>query len=356
MDKYIAEFGDDGALLAYEKQTRRRRVLRFVFLFVLVAAVFLADVLIGTYDISIFDIADAIFGRLAPDSTEHLVVMTIRLPRAVAALLGGAALAASGLLLQTFFGNPIVESYVLGISSGASLFVGVVLLAGAKLGFAAVTPWALFAGAFAGAMLVMLAVLFAAARARSIVTLLIIGLMCGYICNSVITILTSYAAKENIAAFVAWGMGSFAGIPLEKCAVLAVLTIPMYFVSINMANGLNALQLGDNYAISMGVNVRVIRILVVLVSSVLTAAVTAFAGPVSFVGLAAPHFCRLLFRTQDVRVLLPACILGGAVMTGVCDLLARTLVAPRELPLGAITAFVGAPIVVYLLRRRERSA
>lgn len=338
----------------YEKRIRRGRTVRFAALFALVLAVLFIDTVVGTYEIGFGDILRSIFGRMDQSSTEYLVIMTIRLPRAAAAMLGGAALAVSGLLLQTFFGNPIVESYVLGISSGASLFVGLVVLAGTRLGLPAATPWVMFAGAFCGSMMVMLIMLFAASKAKSIVTLLIIGMMCGSVCSSIITILTSYAAKENIAAFVAWGMGSFAGILFDRVGVLAVLTVPMYFVAASMAKGLNALQLGDNYARSMGVGVRLLRMSIVVVSSILTAAVTAFAGPVSFIGLVVPHFCRLFFRTHDVRVLLPACILGGAAMTGLCDLLARIIVAPRELPLSAITAFIGAPVVVYLLRRRER--
>lgn len=320
-----------------------------------VAALLFFSLISGTYDMTLTDVFRAMFGGFAPSETEYLVVMTIRLPRALAAIAGGAALAVSGLMLQTFFRNPIVESYVLGISSGSALFVGLVVLAGVQFGRTTVTPLFMVAGAFLGAMAVMLIVLFAATRVKSIVTLLIIGLMCGYICNAVISILTSYAAKENIAAFVAWGMGSFAGLLMEHVQMMYLVTVPTVLFAALLAKPLNALQFGDRYAHSMGVRVKPLRYALIVISSLLTAVITAFAGPISFVGLAVPHMCRMIFRTNDLRILIPACVVGGALMAIVCDFLARSIVAPRELPLSAITAFIGAPMVVYLLRNRSQA-
>lgn len=338
----------------YRKKTAIRRTIYFASVFVLLLGVFILSILSGTFEISVSDIFKSIFGRLPADSTESLIIMTTRLPRALAAVLGGAALAVSGLLLQTYFGNPIVESYVLGVSSGSSLFVGIILLVGFRLGFVVVSPWIFVIAAFLGAMLVMAIMLFAAGRVKNIVTLLVIGLMVGYISSAAISILVSYASKEGIAAFVNWGMGSFSGLQLKHVGVLSAFVIPMTLASHLLSKPLNALQMGDTYATSVGVNTRLIRVLIVLFSSLLTAAVTAFAGPVSFVGLAVPHMSRILLRTQDIRALVPACALGGAFMASVCDLIARMLIAPRELPLSAITAIIGAPVVVYLLRKVDR--
>lgn len=337
----------------YETGMFRRRCLAFLLLILLLSGLFVVSITFGVYEISVQDILKALFGGFEESDTEYMVIMTLRLPRALSAIAGGAALAVSGLMLQTFFRNPIVESYVLGVSSGSSLFVGLSILAGVRFGFTVLTPMYLFFGAFLGAMIVMLIVLFFAGRVKSIITLLIIGMMCGYLCNAVISILVSYADKENIAAFVSWGMGSFAGIGMDSVKLLYLLTVPMFFFAFALANPLNAFMLGDHYAISMGVSVRTLRYLLILISSILTASITAFAGPISFIGLAVPHLCRLLFRTANLKILIPSSVLLGGVMASLCDFLARSLVAPRELPLSAITAFIGAPVIVYLLKNRE---
>lgn len=330
------------------------RMTAFVLLAFLLLGLFVLSITFGVFEISLGDILKALFGGFSQSDTEHMVIMTLRLPRALSAIAGGAALAVSGLMLQTFFRNPIVESYVLGISSGSSLFVGLLILAGVRLGFTVITPFYLFSGAFLGAMVMMLVILFAASRVKSIVTLLIIGMMSGYVCNAAISIMVSYADKENIAAFVSWGMGSFSGIGMESVGLLYLLTVPMFFLAYFMANPLNALALGDAYAGSLGVSVRALRLFLIFISGVLTASVTAFAGPVSFIGLAVPHLCRLIFRTNNLKILIPSGILLGGVMTSLCDFLARSIVAPRELPLSAITAFIGAPVIVYLLKSREK--
>lgn len=325
-------------------------------LFLLLAAglllIFLLNVGVGSADISVGDIMRILFGSTEEIDSKYLIIRRIRLPRALASLAGGAALAIAGFLLQTFFANPIVEPYVLGISSGSSLFVGLVFLGGFTFGAKTITPMFLFVGAFIGAMLVMLLVIIAARRVRSVVTLLIIGMMAGYLCSAATSILTAFAEKENVKTFSMWTMGSFAGFTWQQVGVLYAITIPMLVLSYCMAKPLNVLHMGDRYAGSMGIHVKLVRYALIVISSVLTAAITAFAGPVSFIGLAVPHICRILFHTSDSRILIPAAAMGGALMTGICDFTARNILSPVELPLGAITAIIGAPIVVYLLTRR----
>lgn len=347
------EFGMNVEWRRYEGRMFRWRCFAFALLVFLLLGLFVASITFGVFEISLRDIWKAMFGGVEKSDTAYMVVMTMRLPRALSAIAGGAALAVSGLMLQTFFRNPIVESYVLGISTGSSLFVGLVILAGVRLGFTVITPMYLFLGAFLGAIAVLLIVLFFAGRVKNIITLLIIGMMCGYLCNAVISILISYADKENIAAFVSWGMGSFSGIGMDSVKLLYLLTTPMFIFSFALANPLNAFLLGDHYATSMGISVRMLRYCLILISGILTASITAFAGPISFIGLAVPHLCRLLFRTNNLKILIPSSILLGGVMASLCDFLARSLVAPRELPLSAITAFIGAPVIVYLLKNRE---
>jgi iron complex transport system permease protein len=281
------------------------------------------------------------------------VLWEIRLPRALAAAFGGAALAASGLLLQIFFRNPIVDPFVLGISSGATLAVAAVLMAGLSLGGGAVSPWLLHSAALLGATAVLGVVVAVAGRVKSAVTLLLIGLMIGYLCSAGSNILIAVAEKEKVHAFVLWTLGSFSGFRWEEVSLVAGSTTALLAGAYLLCKPLNALLLGEEYARSMGVNLRAVRVLLVLLASSLAAIVTAFAGPVAFVGLAAPHLARLMLGTSDNRYLIPAAALMGAIVTSACDLVARLSLSPVELPLSAVTALFGAPLVItFLLRRR----
>ena len=316
--------------------------------------IFLLNVGNGSADISVLDILKIVFGKAEQNETNSLIIQRIRLPRALAGMAGGAALAIAGFLLQTYFSNPIVEPYILGVSSGASLFVGLVMLGGFTFGFQRITPIFLFAGAFIGAVLVMLIVIIAASRVRSIITLLIVGLMAGYLCGAAISILSAFSEREHIANFAMWNMGSFAGFTWMHIRIMLAIVCPMLFCTFLLAKPLNALSMGDRYAKSMGINVKTIRYSLIFLSSILTAAVTAFAGPISFIGLAVPHICRIVFRSADSRILIPGVILGGAFMASLCDYTARNILSPRELPMNAVTAIIGAPIVIFLLTRKEK--
>ena len=211
----------------------------------------------------------------------------------------------------------------------------------------------MFLGSFIGAMLVMLLVIFAAQKVRSVTTLLIIGLMFGYICSAATSVLTVLADRERVAGFTIRTMGSFSGFTWEQVGILYAGAIPFLFLSFIISKPLNAMLLGENYARSMGVSIRGFRFLMVLISSVLTAIVTAFAGAVSFVGLAVPHIVRTAYKTSDNRIVIPAACIYGGVMTGLCDMAARLVLSPTELPLGAVTSMIGVPVVIWLLTRKK---
>jgi len=277
----------------------------------------------------------------------------IRFPRALAGAFGGASLAASGLLLQIFFRNPIVDPFILGISSGATLAVGAVLLAGVVVGRTAVSPYLMNLAALAGAAMVLVLVVAVAGRVRNAVTLLLVGLMIGYLCSAGSNILVAVAEKEKVHAFVLWTLGSFSGFTWDEVTIVALCASGLIGGVYLLCKPLNALLMGEDYARSLGVNLRAVRVVLVLLASSLAAIVTAFAGPVGFVGLAAPHLARLLLGTADNRYLIPAATLVGGVITSGCDLVARLILSPVELPLSAVTALFGAPLVISFLRRRR---
>lgn len=315
--------------------------------------VFILNIALGSVSISLSEILGIVTGGADVTETNRAIVQNIRLPRTLATVIGGAALAAAGVLLQVFFNNPIVEPYVLGISSGSTLFVGLVTLGGFSFGMKSIPPMGMVAGAFIGAMAVMLCVIWASGKVKSISTLLIIGLMAGFVCSAVTSMLSALADKEKVTGFYRWSLGSFAGITWEQVAVLYAIGVPFLAAALLMSKSLNSMMLGERYAKSMGVGIRRFRIMIVFISSVLTALVTAFAGPISFVGLAVPHIVRMLLRTSDNRIVLPAVCICGALMTGICDLGTRLLLSPIELPLSALTSIIGAPLVVFLLIRQK---
>lgn len=334
-------------------KTAARTSALFIIGALAVIAIWLLNIALGSVEISISEIFASIFSPESVEKAKVSIVMNIRMPRAIAALCGGAALAVSGVLLQIFFSNPIVEPYILGISSGSNLFIAIVILGGYTFGMSSINSMGMFLGSFLGAMAVMLIVVLVSRRVRSVTTLLIIGLMLGYVCSAATSVLTMLSSAEKLAKYTARTMGSFSGFTWEQAGILLAVSIPFLFIAFLMSKPLNTMLLGEKYASSMGVSVKGFRVAIVIVSSVLTAVVTAFSGAVSFVGLAVPHIVRILFRTGDNRIVIPACCLYGAVMTGLCDLAARLLLSPAELPLGAVTAVIGAPVAVYLLTSKK---
>lgn len=309
----------------------------------------------GSVKISLNEVFSILMNHNSKDNTNFQIVWDIRFPRALGALIGGSALAVSGLLLQIFFKNPIVEPYVLGVSSGATLCVSLVILGGVKFGFEIASPFVIFTAALVGSLIVMLIVVLFASKVKNIVTLLVIGLMVGYICSSVTSFLVAFADKEQLQGFTMWTLGSFSGFTWKNVKVLFSMGIPGILGSAFIVKPLNAFLLGEEYAKSMGVKIKPFRIAIVIISSVLASVVTAFAGPVAFIGLAVPHIARLIFKTSDNRILIPGTILMGGIVTSICDLVARTIFAPAELPISSVTSFIGAPIVIFLILKRRTS-
>ena len=325
-----------------------RRAWVFALLLALTIVMMILNLRIGSISYSVDQLLSALF-HPAEKTDLTYIVWNIRLPRTIAAVLGGAFLAVSGLLLQVYFRNPIVGPFILGISSGSTVMVSVVMLTSIGLGFSGYAPYLNTIASCLGAYGVTALIVAIAARVRGGATLLILGLMMGYLCGAVTSILTALAEKETIKGFVLWQMGSFSGFKWVEVWIMILVGGLMLAGTYLMSKPLNALLLGEDYAASMGVNIRRFRMVILLLASSLAGLVTAFAGPVAFIGMAVPHVARLSLGTSDNRVLLPGAALFGALITSLCDLIARMYLSPVELPLSAITAFFGAPIVIYLL-------
>ena len=279
--------------------------------------------------------------------------MEIRFPRALAAAVLGGALALSGYLLQTFFQNPIAGPFILGISSGAKLVVALVMVC--SLGRAVhVSSMVMIAAAFVGAMISMGFVLLMSRMMDRMSMLIVSGVMIGYICSAVTDFIVTFADDSNIVNLHNWSKGSFSGISWENVILLSAVTFLSFLMVFCMSKPISAYQMGEAYARNMGVNIPLFRSMLVILSSVLSACVTAFAGPVSFVGIAVPHLVKSLFRTTKPILMIPGCFLGGAVFCLLCDLLARILFAPTELSISTVTAVFGAPIVIFIMIRRKK--
>ena len=288
------------------------------------------------------------------EETAYRIIWDIRLPRLLAAVILGGALSVSGFLLQTFFANPIAGPFVLGISSGAKLVVALltIILLGRGI---PVGSGLMILAAFAGAMISMGFVLAISGRVKKMSMLVICGIMIGYICSAVTDFVITFADDADIVNLHNWSMGSFSGISWENIRVMAAVVAVSMALTFLMAKPIGAYQLGEVYAQNMGVNIRRFRVVLILQSSILSACVTAFAGPVSFVGIAVPHLVKRLFGTAKPILIIPGCFLGGAVFCLFCDLIARTVFAPTELSLSSVTAVLGAPVVIWMMVQNRRN-
>jgi len=333
--------------------------LRACWAFGLLAALLLAllawNIQAGSVRLPLGELRTILFAPPPEDTaarTNYNIVWNIRLPRILAAILLGGALSVSGFLLQTFFANPIAGPFVLGISSGAKLVVSlamVLLLSRGRMAGSAV----LILAAFLGAMLSMGFILLISRRVKKMSILVVSGVMIGYICSAVTDFVVTFADDSNIVNLHNWSLGSFSGISWDNVAVMTAVVGLALVTAFLLSKPIGAYQLGEVYARSMGVNIRVFRVALILLSSVLSACVTAFAGPISFVGIAVPHLIKSLFRTAKPILIIPACFLGGAVFCLFCDLIARTVFAPTELSISSVTAVFGAPVVIYMMVSRR---
>ncbi len=327
-------------------------ILCFAALLALLALLAVLNLAVGSVRIPPAEILRSIVGGAVSD-TVYNILWQIRMPRALAALILGGALGLAGYLLQTFFHNPIAGPFVLGISSGAKLTVALLMVfllgRGVRVG-----SWGMIAAAFAGACLAMGVVLILSGRTDSRAMLIVSGVMIGYICSAVTDLVVTFAQDADIVNLHNWSRGSFSGITWENVAVMAVVVFSSSAAVLWLSKPIGAYQTGESYAAGVGVDVALLRFLLVLLSSILAACITAFAGPVSFVGIAVPHLVRGLFRTARPLIMIPACFLGGALFCLFCDLLARTLFAPTELSISTVTAVFGAPVVIAVMFRRKR--
>ena len=267
-------------------------------------------------------------------------------------MLGG-ALAVAGFLLQTFFSNPIAGPFVLGISSGAKLTVAIAMIVSLRMG-ASLSSGAMILSAFAGAGLSMGMILMISGRVNRISVLVVCGVMIGYICSAITDFMVTFAEDSNIVNLHNWSRGSFSGTGWENVRTMVPVVLVAILLSFLLSKPMGAYQLGEKYAVSLGVNLRRLRLALILLSSVLAATVTAFAGPISFLGIAAPHLMRQLLKTAKPILMIPACFLGGAAFCLLCDLLARTMFSPTELSISTVTAVFGAPVVIFMMLHRQK--
>ena len=329
---------------------------RYVLIFLCLAAAMLllmaANVCIGSVNIPFAEVLRILGGERGADVSAD-IVLQIRLPRALAAAILGGALALSGYLLQTFFHNPIAGPFTLGISSGAKLTVALVMVFFFVYSIR-VSSLVLILAAFVGAMISMSFVLLMSRVLNHMSTLIVSGVMIGYICTAITDFVVTFADDSDIVNLHNWSQGSFSGIGWDNVAVMTVVIFLTSAFVFLLSKPISAYQLGEAYAQNMGLNIRLFRALLVLLSSLLSACVTAFAGPVSFVGTAVPQIVKSLFHTARPILMVPACFLGGAVFCLFCDLLARTLFSPTELSISTVTAVFGAPVVIVILLRSKK--
>ena len=330
-----------------------RRTASFALITVLLLAAVYISIVTGTVRIPVPEVFAAFSGRSA-GTMEETVLLSIRLPRTAAAVILGGALALSGYLLQTFFNNPIVGPFVLGISSGAKLTVALALIFFMSRGF---SPGSIFLviAAFAGAMCAMGFVLLISVKVRSTGILVVCGIMTGYICSAATDLIVTFADDANIVNLHNWSMGSLSGMSGRDVAIMSVIVGICFIASVLLEKPIGAYRLGEAYAGSGGVNITLLRVLLILISSMLAACVTAFAGPISFVGIAVPHLFRSMTGTSSPAVMIPGCFLSGAVVTLACDCIARCIFAPTEVSISSVTAVLLVPVVIAVMisRRRE---
>ena len=335
--------------------TYRSTALYCVVFIALLAALFVITVLninIGSVPISVGEIVRILLHKEG-NPTQVSIIWKIRLPRILMAALLGGALSLSGFLLQTFFANPIAGPFVLGISSGAKLVVALSMIyfIGA---FGAVSSWTLIIAAFVGSLLSVGFILIMSRRLKGMAVLLVAGIMIGYICSAITDFVVTFAEDSDIVNLHGWSLGSFSGMSWDNVATAAILVGVTTLAVFLLSKPIGAYQLGEAYAQSMGVNIRVFRVALILLSSLLSACVTAFAGPISFVGIAVPYLVKRLLNTSKPIVVIPAVFLGGAVFCMGCDLIARTAFAPTELNISTVTSVFGAPVVIGMMLRRNK--
>ena len=336
---------------------KTRYTILYIALLAACFAVFLFAVNMGSVSLSINEVLSILTKRHVVD-TNYRIIWNIRMPRVLAAMLLGGALSVSGLLLQIFFRNPIAGPFVLGISSGAKLTVALAMVFLLEQGVVMSSSFMIVV-AFAGSMLSMGVVLLVAGKVRDMSMLVVCGIMIGNICSAITDFVVTFAQDSNIVNLHNWSLGSFAGIHAKQLQIAFIIIAVSLFFAVWLSKPMSAYQLGENYAENLGVHIQAFRVVLICISSLLSACVTAFAGPISFVGIAVPHLMKHLFQTAKPICMIPACFLGGGIICVLCDLVARTVFAPIELSVSSVTAVALAPVVLWMMianrtNRRER--
>ena len=334
------------------KKKTLRFIIAFVILLIGILVFFSLNIGIGSVKISLSEIFNSLFSKLS-DSTVSTILWNIRLPRSIAVIILGGALALSGYLLQTFFRNPIAGPFVLGISSGAKMCVALtmVFLMSNSLKSNSLT---LVISAFVGSLISLGFVLLLTKRIKSMSMLVVCGVMIGYICSAITELVVTFASDADIVNLHNWSRGSFSGITWSNVEIMTVMVFVSFIVILFLSKPLDAYIIGDSHASSMGVNIKALRVGIVILSSILSACIVAFAGPISFVGIAVPHLIRKLFNTNRPIIMIPASFLGGSVFCLFCDLLARNILSPTELNISTVTAVFGAPVVIIILLDKKK--
>ena len=338
----------------------KRIVFSVIALLVATVVLLVANLLIGSVDIPVGSVCRILTGDETESEIWRNIVFQSRLPQALTAIMAGAGLAVSGLQMQTVFRNPLAGPSVLGISNGAALGVAFVVLLSGRVGGLVLSRLgylgdaAMSIAAIAGALAVLMLIVWISGKVKGNVTLLIIGVMIGYLANAIIGVLKFLSPEEDVKAFVVWGLGSFARVSGGEMVLFVVLMCVLLPLSYLLVKPMNLLLLGDRYAANLGLNIRRARLMVIVSSGVLVAIVTAYCGPIMFIGLAVPHLARAVFRTSDHRLLLPATALSGSVLALLCNLIARMPGFEGALPVNSVTALVGAPVIAMILFRRRQ--
>ena len=334
-------------------------VSKFIILAASITVLLIVNLLIGTVKIPVVDVC-RILGGGGDNEIWTNIIFSSRLPQALTAIVAGAGLAVSGLQMQTVFRNPLAGPSVLGISNGSALGVAFVVLLSGRLGGVALSRLgylgdaAMSVAAIIGALAVLLLIMWVAQKVKGNVTLLIIGVMIGYLANAIIGVLKFLSPEDDVKAFVVWGLGSFSRVSGDEMVLFIVLMCILLPLAFLLVKPLNLMLLGDNYAANLGLNIKRARMLIIISSGVLVAIVTAYCGPIMFIGLAVPHLARALFRTSDHRLLMPATALCGAALALLCNLIARMPGFEGALPVNSVTALVGAPVIAMVIFRRRK--
>ncbi|MBU3011906.1 iron ABC transporter permease [Polaribacter vadi] len=330
----------------------------FILLSVFLIFLFFVNISLGSVSIPLKDILNTLLGGISSKESWTTIILNFRLPKAITAILVGSGLSICGLLMQTLFRNPLAGPFVLGISSGASLGVAILILGSSVFGgflfTNSISNWSLPITASLGAFLVLSAVIIAANKVKNTMSILIIGLMFGSLTSAVISVLAYFSEADQIQQYLFWSFGSLGNLSWNEILIFSIIYSIGILATLTIIKPLNSFLLGENYAKSLGINIKKSRNIILLITSLLTGVITAFSGPIAFVGLAVPHITRMFFTTSNHKILIPAVAILGAIILLICDAIAQLPTSEFTLPINAITSLFGAPVVIWLLVRKKK--